>query len=139
MKIEETITEDYIIFDFKKDGYHHFITVDYDDNVKRERVGGEGRIDVQVYEEEKQNWLEIRDEVLEKMARIRILYEEMFSIPKILSDVNALKRGFPLNDSLDDRLYNLADSIDIDDVQIAYDVYRIPYHVLKKYEEKIER
>lgn len=139
MNIKETITEEYIQFHYKKEGNHHFIKIRYNDEVEYRRVEIDGVNNIQVSKEERQEWLKKRDEVLGKMVKARKLYSQVCGLESLLHyAVRKFRDGLDLEDSLDKRLFNLADSINIEYADLEEEAHRIPYHVLKKYEEKMD-
>lgn len=138
MKMQETITEPYIRFVSKKDKYYFAVRVDFDDNVECKRVGNDDAVEIS--DDERLEWIEKRNVFLDKMLIVRKLYEK-------IRDIEAMRDGairyfqddLDLEEIVDDWFLRSVKRIDIDYSDLEEEAHRIPYHVLKKYEEKIER
>lgn len=141
MDIQETKTEEYIQFYYKKDNYYFVVRVDFNDNVECKRIENDAEIDVEISDDERLKWIESRDE-FDKVFIVKKLYRGICDIKaqlyKVVKDYQkelGLEDRF-LEDSLDKRLFNLADSININYSDLAHEVSQIPDDMLDDFEKK---
>lgn len=135
MEIKATVTEEYVQFDFTRYGSTYRITVDYEDNLKCQSIESDGTTNNQVHENY-QYWIKKRDGVLDKIAKVKGLYESMRYLSyKFGDDVKSFQKELGLGDSLNNDFADLMRKIYKDYLDTYNDILKIPPHVLKKYEQ----
>lgn len=136
-KIYTKIEKDGIRFSYKKYGCYFFVLVMYDDTIEGKRVANDGLTRVQIYGDERLEWLKRRDEVLERITKARKLYNEIHGIRKQLKEaVKEFKKGLDVGENLGAELFYAVNYIDIDSSDLGNVLSNIPYRILNEMDKK---
>lgn len=136
MNIQETITQEYIQFDYEKNGYYFVVRVDFNDNVECKKSGDDGAIDIQVYDDY-YKWIKRRDVVLGKILKAKKLCNKIEEMDYLLDKaIKGFKADLDPENSLDGDLICSVDKIKIDYSDLEREARQIPFGVLERFEKK---
>lgn len=122
-----TIYRDHILFEYENESGVFVVRVDFNkDNVGVRRTDNDNEI-VEISEEERREWLERRDVILEKFLSLKNLYEEIRRRGDNERDLlESLKSSLDLENRLKERFIQVADNFKADYSDLKREIYRIP-------------
>ncbi|CAI9429726.1 Phage protein [Candidatus Ornithobacterium hominis] len=141
MKIKETtIYRDHILFENENESGVFVVRVDFNkDNVGVRSTDNDNEI-VEISEEERNEWLERRDVILEKYLKLEKLYNEiMCRENQIYELVREFKYSLDSENSTDQSLIYVADKVSIDYSDLERETSKMHIGVLHEYKKRKER
>ncbi|MCT7905252.1 Uncharacterised protein [Candidatus Ornithobacterium hominis] len=136
-EIKETFYRDHILFEYENESGFFIARVDFSkDHVEVRRTDNDNEV-IEISEEERREWLERRDVILEKFLSLKNLYEEIrYREHQIGNLIESFKSSLDSENRLNERFIQVANKVQIDCEDLLTELFRIPLGVLFEYENK---